>query len=581
MEIGGGERYLSQLSRHQDPYFSHYVMVHKDHTHTRFKIDLPFLTYETIEEANALLHSFTRIIDHQFYWYEVPMEHRIFYNIPSRKIIRYIHGQPMYQSEIRKCHCAFVVYEEREFHPSWNSIVKIVQPLCVSMETFTPLSLEKKTSILISGRICPDKIPVDFLAFMGKEMSTMCAEAGVAIPTFDFYGKIDSSYESVFMSYMKEYPTLFHYGGFVEPDVMNGLYAQYDVLMLPSSHEGGSYTVLEAMAMNCIVFHRPVGGLKELTDPFFQCSSSRAFARQYIAYCQQEETFREGHRSQNRMSVEKRKESSSFPSFFQHLYLLEREPERIPNIMHYVFGLEEQLEPFALVYYLSILSNVKINKPRVIYFHYQYMPYGEWWDKSKDHLTLNYVNVSKCAWKNKPIYKTAHKADKIRMEMLYKYGGVYMDIDTITHRAYHLHLENDWVMGIQEIQHGKPVYGNAILMCKPQSLFLKWWMEYYPTYFVSDGWCEASIHLMSKITELVEKEIDICILPQEAFYAPLYTEVRHIFETREQVIHPSLLTLHWWNSAAKRYISQIQNFEDCLGNSTLYAQLMKHIYMLE
>jgi mannosyltransferase OCH1-like enzyme len=146
---------------------------------------------------------------------------------------------------------------------------------------------------------------------------------------------------------------------------------------------------------------------------------------------------------------------------------MEQQPERIPNIMHYVFGLEEQTEPFAFVYYLSILSNIKINKPRIIYFHYQYMPYGEWWDKIKDHLTLNYVSVSECAWKNKPIYKTAHKADKIRMEMLYTYGGIYMDIDTITYRPYHLHLEHDWVMGIQEIQekqNEKPIYGNAILI---------------------------------------------------------------------------------------------------------------------
>ena len=47
-------------------------------------------------------------------------------------------------------------------------------------------------------------------------------------------------------------------------------------------------------------------------------------------------------------------------------------PLYIPNIIHFVFGLQEQTEEFLFCYYLAIVSANKINSPDEIYFHYHY-----------------------------------------------------------------------------------------------------------------------------------------------------------------------------------------------------------------
>ena len=137
------------------------------------------------------------------------------------------------------------------------------------------------------------------------------------------------------------------------------------------------------------------------------------------------------------------------------IYLQSKIKNTIPNIIHYVYGLKKQTSQFPFVYYISILSNIIINKPNKIYFHYQYLPYGKWWDNIKKYLSLNYINCTELYWKDKKIVKYAHKADKIRMDILYKYGGIYMDIDTISYKSYKHLLNNEFIIGLQEENYGE------------------------------------------------------------------------------------------------------------------------------
>jgi len=600
MEIGGGERYLSQLAQeieiNPENKFFHYILVHTNNKDTYFNsyfnYHIPIITYETLEEANIILQQFPRIIDHQFYWYDISFEKIIFNKIVPKRIIRFIHGSLIHYDDItlRKFHIIFDFYNEKKIHSSWNNIIKFIHPLGTSFsnnkicDRFNSFDL---SNILIIGRICNDKVPEEFLEYIQNNIYHLCDIHSVAIPNFHFYGMIDKSYEKIFNSYIDNNPLFFHYHGIVEPSKIDKIYAEYDILFHPSLHEAASYTILEAMSMECLVLTRPVGGLIELVNPLFHCSSSSEFISNYISLCKKETSFLYEHIQLNKKKIQENHSIKiHFTNVLKNLYQLykideEIEMNEIPNIIHYIFGLEEQTQPFPFMYYLSILSNIKINKPHFIYFHYQYLPYGDWWDKIKDNLILNYISISTLFWKKKPILKTAHKADKIRMDMLYKYGGIYMDIDTISYSSYKKYLKHDFVIGIQEVQNEKTFYGNAILMSKPKSIYLLTWMDYYPTYFKTDGWCEASIHLMSTITDLLKDKIDLCILPKEAFYYPLYTNINHIFETPHQNIEPSLITLHWWNTKSKKYLEEISNFEWFIGNSSLYAKLMKEIYYLQ
>jgi len=73
-------------------------------------------------------------------------------------------------------------------------------------------------------------------------------------------------------------------------------------------------------------------------------------------------------------------------------------------------------KPFSLVHYLSIKSAVDLNKPEQAFFHYQYEPIGEWWEKAKPLLRLNKIDAPTQIMGNQ-LYHVAHQADVVRLQI--------------------------------------------------------------------------------------------------------------------------------------------------------------------
>ena len=245
----------------------------------------------------------------------------------------------------------------------------------------------------------------------------------------------------------------------------------------------------------------------------------------------------------------------------------------INNIVHFVFGLKEQTIDFLFSYYLAILSAIVVNNPDKVYFYYHYEPKGKWWEKIKNSVHMVKVPIPTHFGK-KPILKLAHKADYLRMKILYKYGGVYMDIDTICVKPYKELLKYDFVMG-EEIPYGEtPQNGlcNAIMFSKPLSEFLKIWMDNYEEYFQPHGWQEASVNLPYKLYKKYPEYIKV--LSPKAFFYPNYNETQLIFE-KDVDISKSLIILHLWESFSIKYIKNIKDYEWVKNNSqTLYGKII-------
>jgi hypothetical protein len=58
--------------------------------------------------------------------------------------------------------------------------------------------------------------------------------------------------------------------------------------------------------------------------------------------------------------------------------IINKKQDFIPNIIHFIFGLKEQIEEFELYRYIAIKSAYEVNKPDKIFFYYYYEPYGYW-----------------------------------------------------------------------------------------------------------------------------------------------------------------------------------------------------------
>lgn len=251
--------------------------------------------------------------------------------------------------------------------------------------------------------------------------------------------------------------------------------------------------------------------------------------------------------------------------------LLLESNNKIPDIIHFIFGLKEQTEEFLFVYYLSVLSASKVNNPDKIYFYYHFEPFGKWWEKLKKIKNIEFVKIDLPTHiGNKIIKKTAHRADKVRMDILNEMGGVYMDIDTISVRPYKHLLKYDTVLGYEVYPN---TICNAVMLTKPNSRFFKEWLLQYNKVFNPDGWGEASIYLPARVHNQYPALAKV--LTPHSFFRPYAFDGKKIFDIPYD-IPDSLITLHLWESYTNKYFKDITSYDWIKENKhTLYSKIVR------
>ena len=258
------------------------------------------------------------------------------------------------------------------------------------------------------------------------------------------------------------------------------------------------------------------------------------------------------------------------------------EIDKIPNIIHFIYGFIEQKEEFELYKYIAIKSASDINKPDKIFFYYYYEPYGYWWDKIKPLLILEKIEKPTEIFGNK-INHYAHQADIIRLEKLIKYGGIYLDIDTICLKSFKDLLKYDFVMGIQNNSDLTDEYGlcNAVILSAPNSIFANKWYESYKN-FRSNGrdeyWDEHSVLKPLELSKIYFN--DIKVLPYNSFFYPLWYNINTILFREDYNIneYKNIISnnycIHLWDTYSNQHL-KILDENIIFNKNTLYNILSR------
>jgi len=198
----------------------------------------------------------------------------------------------------------------------------------------------------------------------------------------------------------------------------------------------------------------------------------------------------------------------------------------IPGIIHFVYGLKPQTEEFLFLDMNSILTAKAVHKPDTIYLHYYYEPFGKYWDviKSCGFVTLNKLESMPTHIGKKEIKQMQHKGDIVRLMALKKYGGAYLDIDTISVYPFKDLLNNSFVMAKQY----NMGLCNAIMLAEPNAPFIDIWLKRYENFFAPNGWGECSISLPMYLSKSHPQHITV--LHQDYFFTPCCNEASSIFK---------------------------------------------------
>jgi hypothetical protein len=274
--------------------------------------------------------------------------------------------------------------------------------------------------------------------------------------------------------------------------------------------------------------------------------------------------------------------------------------ERPPRIVHFVFGLREQDEPFHLLHYLAIESCRRVVAPDLIVLHLHHLPYGVYWDLARPLVEINRIEPI-AAIDARPVdpmiarFRYAHHSDVIRLDALLTRGGMYADIDTLFVRAVPDHLwEAEAVIGSEgEVTYPdrkvpEPSLSNALLMAQPGSRFISTWREQIID--AMDGtWSGHSCRLA---TRLAAAEPDRVLIEPRASFSAFDHTIAGMRSLLEEDLVPGALeasySVHlcahlWWDQQRTDFsrFSAATATEDHLRNAATPLAVLARPFLPE
>ena len=580
-KCGGGEIYFKNYIKYSN--HKNYLLLNSTYDNYVEKYsNAEIIYYNDKENLIEIIdnNNFDIILDHQYYSFD-----NLY--IENKLIISVVHNIDYYKKEINNVKYSINLYNEKKYNYSWNNIIKIVNYLGInSINNF--YYIKEKLNNLIEK----DKFEINNIAIVGR------IDAHKINPTFikllilyakknkykfNIYGNIEDSYKKYFLKSISNQSNII-YKGFINYNEINDVYINNDLLISPSKSEAGATVLLEAMNNGLLSISRNKGGNKETinNNKYLVDSDNEYFEKiENISNLSINELILDILKSKRKILLN-HNNKNNFHKLYEQLNKIKiiENNEKIPNVIHYIYGLKEQNEEFPFLYYYGILSNVLINQPIQIFFHYQYIPYGYWWDKIKNYLTLNYVNYSNLEFNNIKVKHYAHKSDYLRLLILYNYGGIYYDIDTLCVKNHNHLLEHNIVFGIQEkFKNEKNLIGNAVIYSKKNNFFLKLLIDNYPKYFDNNDWTKASLFMITELYNSLSKseQEKIKLLNKEHFYYPNYNENYLIYEI-DKDINDEVITYHYCYNYSNLYINNIKNIDYIDNKNTFFSNLMKNIY---
>lgn len=219
------------------------------------------------------------------------------------------------------------------------------------------------------------------------------------------------------------------------------------------------------------------------------------------------------------------------------------EGDLIPKLIHFVLvSMNGKPKKIPLCYFVSIKAAKIMYPDWQIWVHHDGNMVGEHWNNSLQYIDKLITVTVPASIQGQWIKFVQHKADWIRLDIMRKYGGIYLDIDVIAIRPIPTALRTSNVVLAREKNEDRIC--NAIIMSKPNSKFINEWIKNYISDYKSRSWSYNSMEYPTLLSKLYTGEVNV----QERnlfFYG--YEE---IYTKNLNIDHH--LFLHYWHSNAKK-----------------------------
>ena len=188
-------------------------------------------------------------------------------------------------------------------------------------------------------------------------------------------------------------------------------------------------------------------------------------------------------------------------------------------------------------------------------------------------------------------FSLPHQSDFLRLDILIREGGIYLDSDTYALKSFTelLSSPRDALLGHE----GGNRYGlcNAVVIARPASDFIVRWQATYES-FRDEDWNKHSVRIPKQLA--VQYPETICSLSPTVFFWPTWAQ-KHIHYMHEPLstneanefqtmmssndgsMYENQLAYHAWGSRALEYLPTLTP-DDILSKDTRFNILIRDIY---
>ena len=224
----------------------------------------------------------------------------------------------------------------------------------------------------------------------------------------------------------------------------------------------------------------------------------------------------------------------------------------IPNIVHYVILKKDEKSTldFRFDHFLSIYGSLMYFKPTPIFLHTDYdaatieqaAATGNKWTRAILNLPKVKTNqvVSPTHSNGRQIQNVEHKSDFVRINELYRSGGIYMDLDVLPLRD----LKPLRYAGYKSVV-GRQYQGginNGVILAQKEAALVYIMQRDGPLYF-NGKWDTHSVKLITPVAQrLVKVPNEVLIMDEKAFSPTSWTKdsMNDLFKPHKETSPPHL-----------------------------------------